>query len=137
MKPQLDDVGAKLLLVSIGTNEKLAMFHDETQFPLETLYADADSACYEALDLYKSVRRTFFDPATPVSMLRRIQSEGMGDLGNIMKRWKPWVPPRQDQAFQQGGMFVFRGEEAVFIHRDRATGDHADFSAVLRASRSD
>ena len=125
--------GAKLLLVSIGTPEKLALFHQEMDFPLDALYADADSACYQALDLYKSVRRTFFDPATPLSMLRRIQSEGMGDLADIMPRWKPWIPPKQDQAFQQGGMLVFKGEEAVFFHRDQATGDHASFEEVLRA----
>ena len=32
-----------------------------------------------------------------LSMLRRIQSEGMGDLADIMPRWKPWIPPKQDQ----------------------------------------
>jgi len=134
LKPQLDDAGAKLLLVSIGTEEKLAMFHEETKFPLDTLYADADSSCYQALGLYKSVRRAFFDPATPMSMLSRIQNEGMGDLADIMPRWKPWIPPKQDQAFQQGGMLVFQGEDAVFFHRDQATGDHANFEEVLRAA---
>jgi hypothetical protein len=25
----------------------------------------------------------------------------MGDLQDVMPRWKPWLPPKQDQAFQQ------------------------------------
>jgi len=25
----------------------------------------------------------------------------MGDLAEIMPRWQPWVPPKQDQALQQ------------------------------------
>lgn len=38
---------------------------------------------------------------------------------------------RQDQAFQQGGMFVFDGSQCVWSHYDQATGDHADLSEVL------
>jgi hypothetical protein len=26
---------------------------------------------------------------------------GMSDLKDILGRWKPWIPPKQDQAFQQ------------------------------------
>lgn len=38
---------------------------------------------------------------------------------------------RQDQAFQQGGMFVFDGTKCVWSHYDQATGAHADLSEVL------
>jgi hypothetical protein len=55
----------------------------------------------------------------------------MGDLKDVMSRWKPWVPPKQDQAFQQGGMFVFKGNQCVWCHYDKATGAHADLAQVL------
>jgi hypothetical protein len=31
------------------------------------------------------------------------KSDGMADLKDILSRWKPWIPPKQDQAFQQVG----------------------------------
>jgi hypothetical protein len=37
----------------------------------------------------------------------------------------------QDQALQQGGMFVFDGPRCVFSHFDQATGAHADLGEVL------
>lgn len=37
----------------------------------------------------------------------------------------------QDQALQQGGMFVFDGPRCVFSHFDQATGAHADLAEVL------
>ena len=48
-----------------------------------------------------------------------------------MSRWKPWIPPKLDQGLQQGGMFVFRGDQVLFSHFDPATGAHADIATVL------
>jgi hypothetical protein len=60
-----------------------------------------------------------------------MQNNAMGDLKDVMSRWKPWVPPKQDQALQQGGMFVFQGTQCVWCHYDKATGAHADLAQVL------
>lgn len=42
----------------------------------------------------------------------------------------------QDQAFQQGGMFVFDGPNCVWSHFDKATGAHADLAEVLGVART-
>eukprot|EP00879_Flechtneria_rotunda_P019454 GHRR01020433.1.p1 GENE.GHRR01020433.1~~GHRR01020433.1.p1 ORF type:complete len:178 (+),score=37.96 GHRR01020433.1:1066-1599(+) len=47
----------------------------------------------------------------------------------------PLLPlPLQNQAFQQGGMFVFDGTKCIWSHYDQATGDHADFEEVLKVA---
>merc|ERR1712003_124725 len=131
VKPQLDDKNIKLLLVSIGTPERGRDFAKETGFPEENLFADPENICYDALQFYSGVRRTFFDIATPFSMRDRIFRDGMSDLQDILKRWKPWLPPKQKQGFQQGGLLCFEGGKATFLHKDEATGAHADFDEVL------
>lgn len=78
------------------------------------------------------MRRTFFDVATPFSMRDRIFRDGMSDLQDILKRWKPWIPPKSNQGFQQGGLVCFQGTDATFLHKDEATGAHADFDQVLK-----
>ena len=119
------------MAVGIGTPARGQEFCDHIGFPRECLYTDPESQCYEAIGLYKSVSRTFFNPATPYAMLDRIKRDGMRDLFEVLGRWKVWMPPKQDQAFQQGGQFVFAGKEAIFEHFDQATGDHADMNEVL------
>jgi hypothetical protein len=71
-------------------------------------------------------------PQTAFSFLQRMRTPGgMDDIKDVLRRWKLWVPPRQDQAFQQGGMLVFDNERCVWSHFDQATGAHAEFAAVL------
>jgi len=51
-----------------------------------------------------------------------------------MKVWTKtplWHPPAQDQAFQQGGTVIFNGQDPVWVHRDPATGAHADMQDVI------
>lgn len=122
----------KLFLVGIGTVERSRDFADVTGFPKELLMADPDNVLYSALRLKKGVLATFFSQATAFSFLKRIRRGSLGDLGTVLKTWVPWNPPKLDQALQQGGMFVFDGEECIFTHYDRATGDHADYDEVLR-----
>lgn len=107
-------------------------FAEVTGFPREHLLADPSSTTYEALGLVKGVRQTFFGSQTAFSFLERIRKPtGLSDLKDVLSRWKPWIPPKQDQAFQQGGMFVFEGTKCVWSHYDQATGAHADLSEVL------
>lgn len=41
------------------------------------------------------------------------------------------VPPQASQSLQQGGMFIFDGQECVWSHFDESTSDHADLDVVL------
>lgn len=41
------------------------------------------------------------------------------------------MPPRQDQAFNQGGTFLFDGEQTIYAHYDESTGDHCDIQQVI------
>lgn len=133
IKPILDEQGVKLFLVAIGTLERSKDFVEVTGFPAERLLADPDSKTYEALGLVKGVRQTFFDQATPLSLLKRMTTPGgMDDLKDkVLPRWQPWQPPQLDQALQQGGIFVFDGESVAYSHYDQATGAHADLNGVL------
>lgn len=70
-------------------------------------------------------------PQTAFSFKRRFEKGQLSDLKDVMGRWKPWTPPRTDQALQQGGMFVFDGNKCVWSHYDKGTGSHADLSEVL------
>lgn len=121
-------------MVSIGTHERSKEFVGVTGFPPDALFADPNSDTYKALGLVKSVQNTFFKWDTPVAIKKRLDEGRMGDLQDVLSRWIPWLPPKQDQAFQQGGMFVFEGERTLFSHRDTATGAHADFAEVLGAA---
>ena len=42
-----------------------------------------------------------------------------------------YIPPKQDQAFNQGGAFLFDGEETIFAHYDESTGAHCDIQQVI------
>lgn len=129
----LDAAGVKLVLVSIGTAERAKDFVAETGFPAENLYADPTNACYDALKFRKSVGDTFFNIATPYAILDRVTKDGAADLRDVLPRWKPWLPPKQDQGLNQGGLFVFEGSEVLLEHYDEATGAHCDPERILGA----
>ena len=42
-----------------------------------------------------------------------------------------YIPPSQDQAFNQGGTFLFDGDETVLAHYDESTGDHCDIQEAI------
>jgi len=42
-----------------------------------------------------------------------------------------YMPPKQDQAFNQGGTFLFDGDETVYAHYDESTGAHSDIQQVI------
>ena len=48
---------------------------------------------------------------TAFSFLGRMRKAGgMSDLKDVMGRWKPWIPPKQDQAFQQVRVVPYGGD---------------------------
>lgn len=128
-------LNCKLLVVSIGTAARAKQFVEETGFPIELLYADPENATYDALGFYNGVARTFFNPATPFAIKDRLEKDGAADLQDIMPRWKPWIPPKLDQGLQQGGVYVFKGDQVLLEHFDEATGAHIDPEKVLDAVR--
>lgn len=71
IKPNLDEMGIKLKMVTIGTPEKSAEFCRKTGFPIESLLLDPEQASYRALDLKETLQDTFFNPATPLSLIER------------------------------------------------------------------
>ena len=54
------------------------------------------------------------------------------------KRWCTafYIPPKQDQAFNQGGTFLFDGEKTVFAHYDASTGAHSKIDDVIEMARA-
>ena len=125
-----------VMAVGIGTAERAQEFCREVEFPAEFLYADPENVCYDSLNLKKGVVRTFFNVATPFAMRRRIEDDGAALLRDILPRWKPWQPPKQRQALNQGGVFVLRGTTACLAHYDQATGDHVDMRVLMDAIRN-
>ena len=121
----------KLVCIGIGTKERAKEFSELVGFPEHYLYSDPENQVYEKLGLIKSASETFFNPKTPLAIGRRFQEGNEQDFLNALKNWKPWIPPKLGQGFQQGGAFVFSGRETVYGRKDPATGDHADLNVLL------
>lgn len=131
MQPALEAAGVKLFYISIGTPEKGVTFAEQTGFPPAQLLADPENACYDALAFKKGLRVTFFDPATPAAIKKRMADGGDQDLKDVLKTYKPLMPKRSDQAFWQGGMLVLEGRTVLWAHADPATSAHADLAEVV------
>ena len=133
---ELEAQGVNLVLVSIGVPEKGQQLVDHLEFEKgeKYLFVDPENALYDALNLNFGVARTFFNINTPFAFLERFTSkDGTKDLGTILSKWSKalFIPPKQEQAFNQGGTFVFEGERTVFAHYDPSTAAHAKVNDVL------
>ena len=126
----LEENGVDLVAVSIGTYERSRDFVNETGFPADRLFADPDAAAYEALRLNKSLKN-FSQKSTPEMLQARWKKDGAKDLREVFSHWKPWIPPKREQGFQQGGVFAFEGDECVYQFYDPSTGVHAPFDDWL------
>lgn len=94
------------------------------------VFVDPSNSLYSDLDLNKSVGRTFLNPATPLAFKDRLFRDGKmfsSELSEVLSKWKDafYIPPKQDQAFNQGGSFIFDGDRTVYAHYDEATAAHA------------
>jgi hypothetical protein len=128
-------------MVSIGVPEKGQRLIEHLEFDKgeNYLFVDPENALYDALNLNFGIQRTFFNPSTPFSFLDRVTKEdGLKDLGTILSKWNKavFIPPKQEQAFNQGGTFVFDGERAVFAHYDPSTAAHAPVDRVVEVIQS-
>jgi len=139
LRPVLQKANIELVMIGIGKPEiaqRLCNEHLELTRPEEFIFADPDNSLYSLLDLNFNL----FTPATAFSFLERFSTKGgMNDLNSILSKWLPRpgvsegaviLPPRQKQAFNQGGTFVFNGGRTLLAHYDASTGAHANFESV-------
>mmetsp|Transcript_58479 Transcript_58479/g.65425 ORF Transcript_58479/g.65425 Transcript_58479/m.65425 type:complete len:116 (-) Transcript_58479:31-378(-) len=101
---------------------------------MEYLFVDPSNVLYDSLQLNKGIKETLFAPSTSISFLNRfIQPDGMKELIEVLSKWNKaiYLPPKQDQAFNQGGTFVFDDEETIFAHYDASTGAHSNIQQVI------
>jgi hypothetical protein len=47
-----------------------------------------------------------------------------------------YIPPKNDQAFLQGGTFVFKGDVTIYAHYDHSTAAHPPMEKVLAMARA-
>jgi peroxiredoxin len=86
----LEHNGIQLILVSVGTPEKLSALIDHLEFKhgQNYLFVDPENALYDALDLNRGIQRTFFNVNTPLSFLDRFSKKGETDeLLDVLKKW--------------------------------------------------
>lgn len=125
----------RLVMVSIGKPEvgKSLVQHLGVSNGEDFVYADMDNALYDSLDLNRSLVN-FINPATAFSFRDRIFENRMGDIIEVLSKWKDaiYLPPKGDQAFLQGGAFVLNHVQrnTVLAHYDVSTGAHIDMDYV-------
>ena len=132
-RAELEGKGVGLYAVGIGTSEKAKLVADHVGYSSDYLLADPDNVLYDALQLNSGLQRTFFNPSTPYAILDRLTSQKMGDLNAVLGKWGDAfiIPPKQKQALNQGGLFVFDGADSVFVHYDASTGAHGDLDRAV------
>jgi hypothetical protein len=128
-----------LILISIGTPEKGTELFQHLNIPngSKWIFVDPTNTLYDKLHL----NTTFLSPQTAYTFRDRIlgmnsNTNDLRDLFDVLSKWKDaiYIPPKMDQAFQQGGAFIFDhdhdnddnddGGKMVFAHYDASTGDH-------------
>ena len=122
-----------MVIVSIGKPEKGLELVQHFGIPDggDFLFVDPSNKVYDNLDLNRGVGVTFFNPATPLAFGERLlQGKGLAsdELKEVLGKWKDafYIPPKREQAFYQGGAFIFSQEGAtVYAHYDQATAAHA------------
>mmetsp|Transcript_18773 Transcript_18773/g.26440 ORF Transcript_18773/g.26440 Transcript_18773/m.26440 type:complete len:163 (-) Transcript_18773:601-1089(-) len=128
----------RLILVSIGKPEvgMAVCNHLKISNATDWIFCDPQSAMYEALELNTGIQ-TFVAPMTAFTFRDRIfgmngrktSTGSLFDLFEVLSKWKDavYIPPRADQAFQQGACFIFEGNSnTLFAHYDASTGAHMD-----------
>ncbi|GAX25250.1 hypothetical protein FisN_5Lh332 [Fistulifera solaris] len=135
-KHELDQKGVGLVFVSIGTPEKGKILAEHLEIPdaENLLFVDPENVLYDAIRLRRGVDRTFFNIETPFAFVDRFtKPSGMKELGQVLSKWNKafFIPPKQDQAFIQGGTFVFKGPKTLFAHYDPSTASHANMIEVI------
>lgn len=135
----LVDSNIKLIVIGIGKPSVGQELITHLQIPNgdQFVFADPENTLYDRLDLNRGVPSTFFSIATPLALGDRFLKGDTKDLGEVLEKWKnaAYVPPKRGQAFNQGGTFVFRGENTIYAHYDEATSAHADMATVIERAK--
>lgn len=129
-----------LVVVSIGVPEvgQKLLKHLEVEDGEKWIFVDPENRLYDALQLNSGIETTFLSIETPLAFRDRFfgangRKDGMKDLLDVLGKWKDaiFLPPKQSQAFQQGGLFVFKGSETAFAHYDASAGSHLEVAKAL------
>lgn len=140
VRPSLLANNIDLMLVSIGKPDvgKKLLKHLELDQGEDWIFVDPENKLYDALQLNRGVETTFFSIETPYAFRDRLfgtngRKDGMTDLLKVLGKWKDavYIPPKSEQAFQQGGAFIFKGNDTVLAHYDAAAGTHIEVSLVV------
>ncbi|KAK1368379.1 thioredoxin-like protein AAED1, chloroplastic [Heracleum sosnowskyi] len=125
-KARFDSADVKLIAIGVGGPEKAQILAERLPFPMDCLYADPERKAYDVLGLYHGFGRTFFNPAS-AKVLSRFES-----LKQAVKNYSIEATPDDRRGvLQQGGMFVFKGNEMIYSHKDEGTGDHAPLDEIF------
>ncbi|KAL5717140.1 hypothetical protein ACHQM5_010207 [Ranunculus cassubicifolius] len=125
-KERFEAAGVRLIAVGVGTPDKAQMLAERLPFPMDSLYCDPDRKAYDVLGLYYGLGRTFFNPAS-VKVFTRFASLKQAVKNYTIKA----TPEDRSGVLQQGGMFVFKGNELLYSRKDKGTGDHAPLNEIL------
>lgn len=129
---------SNLYMVTIGKPERGLEFADLTGFPANLLLADPKNSLYDVVEFKNGIQETFFDVRTPMSIFSRALKRDHGfDLLEATLKWKPWLPPKSNQAFQQGGVLFLNGFNCKYIYVDESTGNHVDLNDILNFVNDD
>lgn len=134
----------QLVLVSIGKPEigKKLLDHLKVDNGEEWIFVDPENKLYDALQLNSGIETTFFSIETPLAFRDRFfrtggRTDGMKDLLDVLGKWKNavYIPPKQEQAFQQGGAFVFKGANTALAYYDAAAGTHLEVKKAVEKAK--
>eukprot|EP00980_Cylindrotheca_fusiformis_P028365 scaffold22595_cov102-Cylindrotheca_fusiformis.AAC.2 len=132
-RAELLAAGVNLAIVSIGKPEVGLdlVKHLGVEDGADFVFVDPDNEVYDALDLNRGVDTTFFSPATPMAFANRLfKGKGLlsSELKQVLSKWKDAfiIPSKREQAFFQGGAFLFSQDDTIFAHYDEAAAAHAE-----------
>lgn len=155
--PALEAVGAKLLVVGIGSAASAKTFAEQVGLPADIVFGDEEADAYKALKMVNSDfsedggerGRRMISEATTEAIKSRggrpIKLFGLFELPFLLTNddleaakdiYKPLMPQGQDvmdKTLVQGGALAFKGTTQVFEHKDCSVGVHAELSQVLAA----
>lgn len=123
-------------MVSIGKPEigKRLVDHLELRNGDQFLFVDPENALYDSLKLNAGLKETFFSVETAFAFLERFtKPDGTKQLIEVLSKWNKavFVPPKQEQALNQGGTFLFDRADTVFAHYDASTAAHSSIEEVI------
>lgn len=152
--PKLNEVGAKLFVVGIGSAESAKEFANQVGLDPATVFGDNEAAVYQALTMVNSdfsedggIRGQRMLTGGTVEAIKKrggrpVKLFGLidlplytnDDLEAAKDIYKPLMPQGEkvlDKTLVQGGMFAFKGKQEVFQHKDASVGVHAELADVL------